>query len=136
MLWTRSSLSAMNHIWAVFLCVYIYVSMQYCHLNTSLFIVYLNHIFIIIIFFLFLFFLLRRVLTLILKLSTLSSSSSSFYSFYFILFLFLPTRHYLLFHHYSGSQCCYYCFMCSLLACRLAGTDCKNRQLPKILILE
>ena len=47
----------------------------------------------------------------------------------------LSPRHYHLFHHYSGSQCCYYCFMCSLLACRLAGTDCKNRQLPKILIL-
>ena len=31
----------------VFLCIYI--STQYCHLNTSLFIVYLNHIFIIII---------------------------------------------------------------------------------------
>ena len=28
-----------------------------------------------------------------------------------------------------------FCFMCSLLASRLAGTDCKNRQLPKILIL-
>ena len=39
------------------------------------------------------------------------------------------------FHHYCGSQRCYYRFMCSLLACRLAGTDCKNRQLPKIVIL-
>ena len=45
----------------------------------------------------------------------------------FLFFLFLQTRHYHLFHHYSGGQCCYYCFMCSLLACRLAGTDCKNR---------
>ena len=43
---------------------------------------------------------------------------------------------YHLFHHFSGSQCCYYCFKYGLLACRLAGTDCKNRQLPKILILE
>ena len=49
--------------------------------------------------------------------------------------LFLLTWHHHLFHHYSGSQCCYYCFMCSLRACRLAGTDCKNKQLPKILIL-
>ena len=46
----------------------------------------------------------------------------------------LSPRHYHLFHHYSGSQCCYYCFMYSLLACRLAGTDCKDRQLPKMLI--
>ena len=26
----------------------------------------------------------------------------------------------------SGSHCCYYCFMCSLLACRLAGTSIGN----------
>ena len=44
-------------------------------------------------------------------------------------------RHYRPFHHYCGSQCCYYCFMCSLLACRLAGTDCKNRLLPNVFIL-
>ena len=72
----------------------------------------------------------RLVMALILKLSSLS------FSFFF----FLPPpppppQHYHLFHHYCSSQCCYYCFMCSLLACRLAGTDCKNRQLPKILIL-
>ena len=60
---------------------------------------------------------------------------SSLFFFFFSLSLFLLTWHYHLFHHYSGSHCCYYCFMCSLLACRLAGTDCKNRQLPKILIL-
>ena len=33
----------------------------------------------------------------------------------------LPLYH--LLHHYCGSQCCYYCFICSLLACRLAGTE-------------
>ena len=55
---------------------------------------------------------------------------------FFLFFLFpFPFRQYHVFHHYCGSQCCYYCFMCSLLACRLAGTDCRNRQLPKILIL-
>ena len=35
-------------VWAVFVCI----SMRYCHLNTSLFIVYLNHIFHLYIFFL------------------------------------------------------------------------------------
>ena len=127
----------------VFLCVYI--SMQYCHLNTSLFIVYLNHVFnhhfLFFLSFLPFFSSFRRVLTLILKLSTLLLLLVlfSFLFFFSLLFFFLIllTRHYHLFYHYSGSQC-YYCFMCSLLllACRLAGTDCKNKQLPKILILE
>ena len=59
--------------------VFVCISMQYCHLNTSLFIVYLNHIF-----YLFFFFSsCRRVLALILKLSSLSSSFSSFLFFFF-----------------------------------------------------
>ena len=28
-------------------------------------------------------------------------------------------QHYHLFHHYCSSQCCYYCFMCSLLVCTM-----------------
>ena len=40
-----------------------------------------------------------------------------------------------LLHHYFGIQFCYCCFMCSPLACRLAWTDCKTRQLPKIVSL-
>ena len=35
-------------------------------------------------------------------------------------------------HHYCGSQCCYYCFICSPLACRLARTVYKIRQVPKL----
>ena len=112
----------------IYICIYAILSFEYFVVHRVSEPYFYHHNF-------FFLSLLRRVLTLILKLSTLSSSSS-FYSFNFILFLFLPTRHYHLFHHYSGSQCCYYCFMCSLLACILAGTYCKNRQLPKILIIE
>ena len=108
---------------SVFVCIYMYlcnIVIWILRCSSCIWTIFLSSSFF------FFLSLLRRVLTLILKWSTLSSS---FYSFYFILFLFLPTRRYLLFHHYSSSQCCYYCFMCSLLACRLAGTDCKNRQL-------
>ena len=109
-------------VWAVFLCLYAI----FCHLNTSLFFVYLNLIFHHILF-------------------------SFFFSVigFWLIFLFFSTSLFFFFlhppppppptlssfHHYCSIQSCYYRFLCSLLACRLAGTDCKNRQLPKIVIL-
>ena len=108
--------------------VFVCNSMRYCHLNTSLFIVYLNHIFH--------------------HHNYFFSLSSGFgFDFKIIISLLFFFSFFLLFlrppppppppplrHHYFGSLCCYYCFMCSLLTCRLAGTDCTNRQLPTILI--
>ena len=55
-------------------------------------------------------------LSLIIQLSSLT----------FFLFSLIILYHYHLFHHYCSSQCCYYCFMCSLLACRLAVIVLKN----------
>ena len=69
----------------VCVCVSLSLSLQYCHLNTSLFIVYLNHIFIIIIIIICKLFLIYIIFPfvgfwLILKLSSLSCSFLHFFS--------------------------------------------------------
>ena len=81
--------------------VFVCVSIRYCHLNTSLVIVYLNHIF-------------HHHHHF-----CLSSGFGSDFKIIISLFLLFsfsppPHTHYHLFHHDCGSQCCYYCFMCSI----------------------
>ena len=83
--------------------VFVCVSMRYCHLNTSLFLMYLrNHYYF---------------------LSSLSRYSLwlSFDSDFKIIIFFINT------------MIAMVLLLSGKLACRLAGTDCTNRQMPKIL---